>query len=166
MQCAAHPEVETELACSRCEKGICPRCLVHTPVGARCRECANVRRLPQYNLSTETYARAIGAALVIGVVTGIAWWLFNFFTYGFFFAFFVGFGIGYVVGEGVAVAANRRVGPPLQVIAAAGVIVAYLTRTGLLVVADNLRLADLRGFEAFALVALAIGAYIAAQRVR
>lgn len=166
MQCATHPDVETQLACSRCEKGICPRCLVHTPVGARCRACANVRRLPQYNLSTETYARAVGAALVVGAVTGVVWWLFNFFTYGFFFAFFVGLGIGYVVGESVAVATNRRAGPPLQIIAVAGVAVAYLTRTGLLVVADNLRLADLRGIEVFALIALAFGAYIAAQRVR
>ena len=32
---------------------------------------------------------------------------------------------------------HRRAGPPLQVIAAAGVVVAYLTRTGLLVVADT-----------------------------
>ena len=124
-----------------------------------------MRRLPQYNLSTGTYVRAVGAALVIGSTTGFAWWLFNLFTYGFF-ALFVGLGIGYVVGEGVSLAAHRRAGPPLQVIAAAGVVVAYLTRTGLLVVADNLRLADLRGFEAFALVALAIGSYIASQRVR
>lgn len=165
MQCAAHSEVETELACSRCERGICLRCLVHTPVGARCRECANVRRLPQYNLSTSTYIRAIGAALAIGVATGIAWWVFNLFTYGFF-ALFVGLGIGYVVGEGVALAANRRVGPPLQIIAAAGVILAYLLRTLLLIVVESWTLADLRGFDAFALVALVVGAYIAAQRVR
>ncbi len=165
MQCAAHPEVETELACSRCEKGICPRCLVHTPVGARCRECANVRRLPQYNLSTGTYVRAVGAALVIGSTTGFAWWLFNLFTYGFF-ALFVGLGIGYVVGEGVSLAAHRRAGPPLQAIAASGVILAYLLRTLLLIVVEGWTLADLRGFDAFALVALAVGAYIATQRVR
>jgi len=57
MQCATHPNVETELACSRCGKAICARCLVHTPVGARCRECANVRRIPTYNVSTGILAR-------------------------------------------------------------------------------------------------------------
>ena len=35
MQCAAHPNVETELSCGKCGKAICARCLVHGPVGAR-----------------------------------------------------------------------------------------------------------------------------------
>jgi len=73
MQCATHPSVETELACGRCGKSICPRCLVYTPVGARCRECANVRRLPQYNISASYLARGAGAALVTGLVLGGLW---------------------------------------------------------------------------------------------
>ena len=61
MQCATHPDVETELGCSRCGKAICPRCLVHTPVGARCRECANVRRIPTYNVSADLMLRGRGS---------------------------------------------------------------------------------------------------------
>ena len=38
-KCARHPSVETTLRCGRCETPICPRCLVHTPVGARCPDC-------------------------------------------------------------------------------------------------------------------------------
>ena len=66
MQCATHPSVETELACSRCGKPICPRCLVITPVGARCRECARLRRLPTYRLGTVFILRGLGAALAAG----------------------------------------------------------------------------------------------------
>ena len=51
MKCAAHPDTETGLSCGRCDTPICPRCLVETPVGARCRKCANVRRLPTYSVS-------------------------------------------------------------------------------------------------------------------
>lgn len=37
--CENHPQVETSLRCSRCEKLICTRCAVLTPTGYRCREC-------------------------------------------------------------------------------------------------------------------------------
>jgi hypothetical protein len=39
LYCANHPQVETALRCSRCEKPICSRCAVLTPTGYRCREC-------------------------------------------------------------------------------------------------------------------------------
>ena len=32
--------------------------MVYTPVGARCRECAQVKRLPTYNLGTQTLVLA------------------------------------------------------------------------------------------------------------
>jgi hypothetical protein len=166
MQCATHPDVETALACSRCGKAICPRCLVHTPVGARCKECANVRRLPMYNLSTATYVRGVGAAVVAGGIAGVVWWFFNFFTYGYLFALVLGIGIGYVVGEAVALATNRRAGPPLQVMAVGGVAVAYLVRLGLLIAVDGWTLGELRGLEFFALIALVLAGWMAAQRVR
>jgi hypothetical protein len=172
MQCATHPDVETELACSRCGKAICPRCLVHTPVGARCRECANVRRIPTYHLSAQTYVRGASASLIAGVAMGLAW--FYFFKYsafqgGIFVAAAIGLGIGYLVGEGVAAATNRRAGPPLQIIAAAGVILAYLVRVTLIVVSDELtvrQLFEIREYEFLSVLAAAIGAWFAAQRVR
>jgi hypothetical protein len=166
MQCATHPDVETDLGCSRCGKGICPRCLIHTPVGARCRECANVQRLPQYNISTGTYVRAGIAAVIAGIGAGVAWWFFNFFTYGWIFALMFGLAIGYVVGEAVALATNRRAGAPLQIIAVVGVVLAYLIRLALLVAVDDLSFGDLRGFEIFPLAAMLVGAWIASQRVR
>jgi hypothetical protein len=43
MQCSKHPDTETQLSCARCEKAICPKCLVHAPVGIRCRDCAPAR---------------------------------------------------------------------------------------------------------------------------
>ena len=35
-RCAEHPDVETGLRCGRCETPICPKCMIMTPVGARC----------------------------------------------------------------------------------------------------------------------------------
>ena len=48
MRCAYHPDVETNLRCGKCGKAICPKCLVQTPVGARCPDCARLYKLPTY----------------------------------------------------------------------------------------------------------------------
>jgi hypothetical protein len=164
MQCATHPTIETELACSRCGKPICARCLVHTPVGARCRECANVRRIPTYNVSAGLLARGVASAIGAGVVLGIAWWLFNPLSY-FFFGVIFGLGVGYGVGEAVSLATNRRAGPPLQAMAVAGVVLAYVVRVALLFVVGSWMFRDLR-MDLVGLIALVLAAVIAANRVR
>src|SRR5512136_2160734 len=76
MRCATHNDVETGLSCGKCGTPICPKCLVETPVGARCRQCANVKRLPTYSIKPFQYARAVAAGLLVAVAVGVAWaWL-------------------------------------------------------------------------------------------
>jgi hypothetical protein len=166
--CATHPNVETELRCGRCEKPICAKCLVHTPVGARCPDCAQVRGLPTYSVGTPTIVRGAGAAIVAGTACGVVWWLFNLFAYslGLFFVLLGGFAIGYVVGEAVAVATNRRRGTPLEIAAGAGCVLAYLIRAGLLVIVDGWTFDTFRLVDALALVSVLFAAFIAVQRVR
>lgn len=38
--CYRHPKEATNLACGRCGKPVCTRCVVLGPAGPRCRECA------------------------------------------------------------------------------------------------------------------------------
>src|SRR5215212_2452664 len=38
--CYRHPGRDTNVACSRCARPICPECMTSTPVGMRCPECA------------------------------------------------------------------------------------------------------------------------------
>ena len=165
MQCATHPTIDTELACSRCGKAICPRCMIQTPVGMRCRECANVRRIPTYNISSGILLRAAGAAAVAGAGMGIAWWWFD--AYRLIYVFFgvlLGLAIGYGAGEAVSTATNRRSGPPLQAEAVAGVALAYILRSGLLLSVDGI---DARHvFDLQSAIALVLGCFIAAGRVR
>src|SRR6476620_466151 len=48
--CYRHPNRETGVSCSNCERPICPDCMTPTPVGMRCPECSRqttpVRRMP------------------------------------------------------------------------------------------------------------------------
>src|SRR5215510_15023415 len=40
MRCYRHPDRETLLSCSNCERPICTSCMTQAAVGVRCPECA------------------------------------------------------------------------------------------------------------------------------
>src|SRR5256885_2515735 len=76
--CYRHPDRETNVACSNCERPICPDCMTPTPVGMRCPECAGqttpVRRLGaglSAGRAPATYALiAINVAFFVAEVAG------------------------------------------------------------------------------------------------
>lgn len=119
MQCATHPNVETYLSCSKCDKAICPRCLVHTPVGARCKQCANVRRSPVYEVGALYYLKAAGAGLGLALAGGVMWALLRGIPFA---SIITSIMVGVAIGEGISRVANRKRGVGLQIIAAASVI--------------------------------------------
>ncbi len=164
MQCATHPNVETELTCSRCGRAICPRCLVHTPVGARCTTCAAVRRIPTYNMAPGVMLRGAGAAVGGGVVIGIVWALFNPVT-AFFYGVVAALAFGYAIGELVSLATNRRAGPPLQAAAVGGVMLAYVVRTVLLLTIGGWGFRDLR-VDLVGLIIVTLASFVAVGRLR
>jgi hypothetical protein len=137
---------------------------VHTPVGARCRECANVRRIPTYNTAPDVLLRALGGAVSGGLAVGLVWGIFNPLTY-FFFGVLLGLGVGYGIGEIVSLATNRRAGPPLQAMAVGGVALAYVVRVAFLFTVGDWIFDDIR-VDLPGLIALALAAFIAAGRLR
>ena len=123
--CARHPETETNLSCGRCESAICPRCMVHAPVGVRCPDCAQMTRLPTFEVSRPYLARAVGAGLGLavagGILVGILSWLLGWLLV------LIGLvGVGYVVGEGISLVTNRKRGRPLKMVAAGAVFLAFV----------------------------------------
>jgi hypothetical protein len=126
LRCATHPDVETNLRCGKCGKLICPRCLVQTPVGSRCRDCAKLYKLPTYRLSMPYYFRAIGAALGMAVVIGLAWGFVNSLFSFIYLNLIIAAGVGYAIGEVVSLSVNRKRGIPLAVIGSVAVVIGYL----------------------------------------
>lgn len=161
--CARHPQVETVLRCGRCGTPICPRCLVQTPVGARCPTCANVRRLPTIEVKPIFLVRGLAAAIAAGLAVGGFW---GFATSGRgagavgFFIIFVAIAIGWAVGEAVSIATNRKRGPALQATAIFGVVLAYLVHN---VVAGG---AVLPAGDIWGYLATVLAAVFAAQRLQ
>lgn len=41
--CYRHKKEVTRVRCGRCERPLCPRCMVHSPAGVRCRDCSRNR---------------------------------------------------------------------------------------------------------------------------
>jgi hypothetical protein len=70
--------------------------MIYTPVGVRCRECANIKTLPTYSVSSPYYARALASGLAFTVVVGLLWGLFP--SFGFWLALIMGFGVGEIIG--------------------------------------------------------------------
>ncbi|MDP2953373.1 MAG: hypothetical protein Q8O76_08680, partial [Chloroflexota bacterium] len=122
-RCALHPDVETALRCSRCGQLICPKCLVQTPVGARCPQCAQLRRIPTFEVSFRHYLIAAAVGLGLGVAGGLVW---GFLPFRGLFSFFIALGLGYGVGEIISLSVNRKRGVGLQVIAGLSVLISYV----------------------------------------
>lgn len=126
MKCAAHPDIETSLKCGKCGIPICPKCMVQTPVGARCPECADVRKLPTFSVSGSYYLRGAGAALGMGVVTGLAWGAIDSVMPYFYLGLILAAAVGYAIAEVVSLSVNRKRGLWLAVFGSAAVVISYL----------------------------------------
>jgi hypothetical protein len=109
MTCANHPNETTFVRCGRCEKPICVRCMVDTPVGKKCRDCARNRT----HLSESTpgqVALAFVAATCVAIPAG---WVMHFIP-----IIFLGAAIyGALVGEVTLRAGRRRRSVAMQVAA-------------------------------------------------
>jgi hypothetical protein len=160
MKCAKHPNVETNVTCGKCGKPICPKCMVQTPVGMRCKECAGLKKLPTYEVSTQYILRAIGAGLGIGIVCGVAWWAIDLVLPFYFLRLIIALGAGYAVGEVVSLAVNRKRGTILAVIGGLGATISFAIAIAL----------SLPGFSimnvVISLVMLALAVYMAVSRLR
>lgn len=115
-KCANHPNVETYLKCSRCGKPICPDCVIPTPVGGRCRECAQLRRPPTFQVGAGRYSKALLYGVAAAVVAGYLWGRVG---SAFGLSWMLLLLVGYVVGEAASRGADRRVSGGLVVMAGA-----------------------------------------------
>lgn len=160
MKCALHPNIKTDLRCGKCDQPICPKCVVQTPVGARCPKCAALKRLPVFEVSPAFYTRAIAAGLLTAAALGAIW---PFIPLNGFFLFFIALGVGYAIGEIISFSVNKKRSRGLQVIAGVSVAVSYVVRT--IIEAQH---ADFsRTFlNMYGLIAVAIGIIVAVSLLR
>ena len=158
MKCATHPEVETSLRCGKCGKPICPKCLVQTPVGARCRDCARLHRLPTYRVTTKYYLKATGTALGMAIVCGIVWGLIVGTAHFFYLNLLLAPGAGYAIGEVTSLSVNRKRGTGLALVGSLAVVISYLVSIFFPLWWLSFNLLDI--------LALALGVFVVITRLR
>ena len=155
--CHFDPQVETRLACGRCGKYICPRCMVQTPVGARCRDCGHVAKVPTFDVRPSYYLRASVAGGIAAIAGGILWGVVLALSIPFI-GSLSAIGVGYGIGEAISVSVNRKRGAGLA-------LVAGLSMTLAVVISGILGWVFLFG-NIFLLLAIVIGYLTAIRRVR
>lgn len=164
MKCATHPEVDTGLTCANCGTPICPRCMVETPVGMKCRQCARLQRLPTFQISAKHYLMATGVALGLAVAFGFAWGVVRVFVpFSGFFGFFIALGVGYGFGEIIHKATGRKRGTGLAAVAGLGVVACFLVSLWII---PPLISPYHFGIGFFDIVFVAVGAFVAANILR
>lgn len=117
--CANHAETLTAVACGKCGTFICPRCMVFTPVGIRCRDCAQLRRPAQFDVTAERMALAALAGLVTSFV---AWYIA---LQAYFFIWLLAIFVGLAVGEVASRLAKRRDNIWLEVLVGADIVLGF-----------------------------------------
>jgi hypothetical protein len=119
--CVHHPKRATVLRCGKCGDFICTRCSVPTPVGMRCHTCAQLRRLPQFDVGPLLLLRSGLAGLLVSLA---AWWVLSYVP---FLSFFLSILVGLAVGEAISRLARRRTNRLLEATAVLDVVLGLLT---------------------------------------
>jgi len=157
--CFNHPQRETMVHCGKCDRPICVQCMVQTPVGMRCRDCAQLKQLPQFDVDAALLARAAAGGLAASTV---AWLLITYVSY---LSFFAAILVGFAVAAAMSPLAKRRTSRPLEVSAISCVICGYI-------IAHYARFVLLGGlpFERLdtvgSILPLALASFIAVVRLR
>ena len=159
--CKRHTDIETSVTCGRCGDPICPRCLIHAPVGVRCPDCGSSRPAPTFDVSPVFLLRGVAAGVGVAVVGAavlafvIIWMPLVYIS-----ALLVA-GFGIVVGEVVSLATNRKRGVKLKIVAGSSVALAFLLINLYFVLTG---LPPDVGLNLFNLIGAGAGVYLATTR--
>lgn len=118
--CSWHPDRETMLRCTRCNKPMCTKCAHQHPVGMRCRECFRELRSPLYKVSPLQY---LGATAASAAASGLAAMALGYASaYFCILAFFLAYAAGNLVADAASWGAGRKRGRGMAIAAAAGML--------------------------------------------
>ena len=172
--CFRHPNVQSNLRCGRCGVLICPQCMMQSPVGARCPDCSKIGQAPIFRANslemTTTIALSAIAALGFGAVYALIVWFLLILPFNFQIGNIVAsliFGLaGVPVGEFVRRAGKYKLDSRLRYIAAFTMFLTWLIGT-YIATSPLINAPPYLFFNGIIpLIGLAIGIYVAMNRVR
>ena len=119
-ECSFHPGVETEMRCAECERPICPKEMVLTPVGYKCPICAKPKRSQYVYIKPKQLLGGIALGALAGIGGGYLLGMtgFTFFLISIFW--------GMLTGEAVRRGSGGHRGPVLAVVASLCIVIGSL----------------------------------------
>ena len=117
--CSRHKNEATAVRCASCDTPICPRCMVVTPVGMKCPDCARGKRTTLHQIRPERLLLAGLAAVIAGVGTSVVG------DIGFF-AIFLAMPYGYFAGSVILKASGMKRGIKLEIVTGLGMVAGAL----------------------------------------
>jgi hypothetical protein len=100
--------------------------MVQTPTGFRCKECANMQKLPTFKVGAKHYAIAIAVGLVMAGLCGFIWaYVMRSIPYSYL-NFVIAPAIGSAIGEVISLAVNHKRSLGLAFVAGSAMVLTYL----------------------------------------
>jgi hypothetical protein len=147
--------------------------MVYTPVGMRCRQCANIRPSPIYVVAPSRLGLALAAGLGAGLALGLVLFTVPLVSS---FALWLSPLYGIAVAEAVSIAANRKRGPSLQLVTVLSVLLgAVFGKYGLALLALSggigtgaalARLVEAAGRDIWLMLFIVVAVLVGQTRVR
>lgn len=103
--CYIHPNRETGLLCTQCQRPICAQCMVRAPVGQLCPECAKARRPTNYKVSFGILALLAPGVLITSLA--LSYLVLRLLAPIPFISFILAFVLAPIVGEGLVRVLDR-----------------------------------------------------------
>ena len=169
--CLRHTDTTSNLGCSRCGDLICPECLVQSPVGARCPDCATIGQAPIFRATPTELSAAITLSIaggfVFGIIYGILVWILWIlplgFTIGNVLASFI-FALGAApIGEYIRRVGKYKLDTRLRIVAAFTMFIVWIIG---FIVASTFGVWNGLFLNIVAYLGLGIGIYVAMNRLR
>ena len=124
--CNVHRSAETQLRCGRCDIPVCPKCMAHSPVGVRCPACSKPTPMPQYDVQPRLFLRALGVAVLMGLLGGFILGFIVGPLFGQLVALISMAGWAYLLAQAVSLSANKKRGPKLTIVASTGILISAI----------------------------------------
>lgn len=95
-KCYYHPETTTRISCCECDKPLCTKCIIPTPIGYKCPDCLKEEQKEETETQNSTWFHTIFQSALAGILLGFLW---NFIKpYG----MFLNWGCAYLIGFAIS----------------------------------------------------------------
>ena len=157
--CYKHKSETTNLSCATCDYSICIKCVIHTPTGIKCKNCANLKKIPTFEITPVFFIRGIiSITITLTLFTIGLYFLNSYIISGVFINLLAIIVLGFLIGQTLSLSVNYKRGKLLKLIS----VISFIIGIILIIVINKSMLNNL--FSIFGAASIIIGAYLSVDK--